>query len=96
MPYIPQADRPQFDEHADRIARVLNELPEDALPGALNYVVTRIAWQLCGHGGQGKRRYARMNAVVGALECTKLELYRRIAAPYEDEKIASSGDVVAG
>ena len=27
------------------------------------------------------------------LECAKLELYRRVAAPYEDEKIDQNGDV---
>jgi len=30
---------------------------------------------------------------IGALECAKLELYRRVAAPYEDTKIAENGDV---
>jgi hypothetical protein len=30
--------------------------------------------------------------VVGALECAKLELYRRLAAPYEDQKIKLNGD----
>ena len=28
-----------------------------------------------------------------ALECAKLELYRRLAAPYEDEKRKETGDV---
>jgi len=31
--------------------------------------------------------------VTGVLECAKLELYRRIAAPYEDTKIEENGDV---
>ena len=31
--------------------------------------------------------------VIGALECAKLELYRRIAAPYEDTKIQENGEV---
>ena len=31
--------------------------------------------------------------MVGVLECAKLELYRRMAAPYEDEKIEDNGDV---
>lgn len=102
----------------------LNPLSNDAMVGALNYIVSRLTWQLCGHGG-GERRYARMNivvgaldcvrselkrafaekngfsknacvriiAVVGALDCAKSELKRRIIAPYEDEKIESSGDV---
>jgi hypothetical protein len=34
-----------------------------------------------------------VNEAIGVLECAKLELYRRVAAPYEDEKIAESGDV---
>jgi hypothetical protein len=27
------------------------------------------------------------------MDCAKLELYRRVAAPYEDEKMAEAGDV---
>jgi hypothetical protein len=30
---------------------------------------------------------------VGAIECCKLEFYRRVAAPYEDRKIKTNGDV---
>ena len=41
----------------------------------------------------GRTRYAHLNEAIGVLECAKLELYRRVAAPYEDEKIAESGDV---
>ena len=37
--------------------------------------------------------YSNINEAVGALECAKLELYRRVAAPYEDTKIAENGDV---
>jgi hypothetical protein len=60
-------------------------------PGELNYVITRIVDEyLVQKGGV---RYACLNEVVGALECAKLELYRRVAAPYEDKKIVESGDV---
>jgi hypothetical protein len=31
--------------------------------------------------------------IAGALECCKLEFYRRVAVPYEDQKIKSNGDV---
>jgi hypothetical protein len=37
--------------------------------------------------------YQRINDVMGALEGAKLELYRRTATPYEDEKIKTNGDV---
>lgn len=57
--------------------------------GQLNYVITRMVdtW-LKGHPG-----YAGINSAIGVLECAKLELYRRIAAPYEDKKCADNGDV---
>jgi len=37
--------------------------------------------------------YSNVNEIIGALECIKLELYRRVAAPYEDLKIEENGDV---
>ena len=37
--------------------------------------------------------YANINEVIGAIECAKLEITRRIIAPYEDSKIAENGDV---
>ena len=38
-------------------------------------------------------KYSKINAIIGILECIKLELYRRVAAPYEDVKAAENGDV---
>lgn len=93
MPYIPQEDRPQYDSLVDELAEMLRSLgSNDAMVGPLNYIVSRLTWQLCGHGG-GERRYARLNAVVGALDCAKSELKRRIVDPYEDVKIDEAGDV---
>jgi len=34
-----------------------------------------------------------LSEAVSALECAKLELYRRMVAPYEDKKCAENGDV---
>lgn len=42
-----------------------------------------------------KPRFSDFAAVLGALEATKLELYRRVIAPYEDQKILAHGDVYA-
>jgi len=58
-------------------------------PGELNYILTMIInnyWQT--NGG-----YRAINDIVGALEGAKLEFYRRVAAPYEDQKIKENGDV---
>jgi hypothetical protein len=59
--------------------------------GELNYAITKIIDDyLIEKGGI---RYVHLNDVIGVLECAKLELYRRVAAPYEDLKAAESGDV---
>ena len=62
-------------------------LENDTMVGALNYIVSRLTWQLCGHGG-GERRYARMNIVVGALDCVKSELKRAVAKDHGFSKMA--------
>jgi len=79
MPYIKQYLRKEIEDGA---------VPVD--PGQLNYLVSSICdIYIQEHG----KTYATLNEVIGALECAKLELYRRVAAPYEDEKIKENGDV---
>ena len=58
--------------------------------GELNYHFTEIALQYLNTHGKS---YQILNDILGALEGCKLELYRRVAAPYEDEKIKENGDV---
>ena len=63
-------------------------------PGELNYVLTKVCLDYIeDEGGVG---YTTLNDVVGALECCKLEMYRRLIGPYEDKKIALNGDVYHG
>lgn len=76
-------------ERPDR-RRELDEGRAPQRPGELNYVVTRLIDQYL--RDRGGLRYAQINEVIGVLECAKLELYRRLAAPYEDRKIAENGD----
>ena len=40
-----------------------------------------------------KLNYAQLNAAIGVLECVKLELYRMVAAPYEDRKCMENGPI---
>ena len=56
----------------------------------MNYLISAIIDQTLTRQGV---RYQNLNAIIGALECAKLELYRRVAAPYEDVKITENGDV---
>ena len=80
MPYIDTDARKRIDS---------GESPQSS--GELNYAITVIVDQYI--KDSGGIRYGHINDAIGVLECAKMELYRRIAAPYEDEKIASSGEV---
>jgi hypothetical protein len=77
MPYILKVDRERFEPTS-----------RPATPGELNYAVTRLAQSFIGP----EPTYTAINAAIGALECAKLELYRRLAAPYEDDKMKQNGD----
>jgi hypothetical protein len=59
--------------------------------GDLNYVLTRTCQAYLKK--QVILNYQAYNDVIGAIECCKLEMYRRLVAPYEEEKIAENGDV---
>lgn len=87
MPYV----------SAEARSRLASGEPPDG-PGELNYAVTLLvdAYLTRAAERDGRTRYAHLNEVIGVLECAKLELYRRVAAPYEDNKIDENGDVYSG
>jgi len=72
---------------------VRESLAEGRVPtkgGELNYLLTKLVDSfLMGKG----LNYASINEAIGALECAKLELYRCIAAPYEEHKARENGEV---
>lgn len=79
MPYIKSRDRHEL---------AVGFSPES--PGDLNYCITRFMIDYIQVNGESYQSY---NDIVGALECAKLELYRRKIVPYEDKKIEENGDV---
>lgn len=82
MPYIKDEDKRQFYSEL----QTLN--PTNA--GELNFVLSSICRDyFLRHGA----RYQQINDVIGAVEGAKLEFYRRLVAPYEDEKIKLNGDI---
>lgn len=84
MPYIIQSRRDTL-ENPDEVPMT---------PGELNYAITAVVMKYVRENS--KRRgltYTVINDVVGALEGAKSEFYRRVAAPYEDQKRAENGDV---
>ena len=96
MPYIKEQDRKYLDKSIDQLAlKLIDKITSnDNLCGELNYSLFRIIKIITNPGViGGERRYARFNAILGALECCKQEIYRRMVSPYEDEKIKENGDV---
>ncbi len=90
MPYIPEEKREAFENClTSLVARMISADDKDRA-GMMNYCIsTLMSKTLKAHG----TNYALLNELIGVLECAKLELYRRVASPYEDEKIQSNGDV---
>ena len=80
MPYITQDVRKELDN---------NERKPDAL-GELSYEITMLIKDYLDRRGHGYRNYV---GVIGVLESVKLEIYRRLIAPYEDRKKEENGDV---
>jgi|11BtaG_2_1085332.scaffolds.fasta_scaffold12587_3 hypothetical protein len=79
MPYIPQSEKNQVDSH---------NLISTA--GQFNYALNQL---IANFIDQNDFNYQTANDIVGAMECAKMELYRRLISPYEDKKISENGDV---
>ena len=88
MPYILKEDRDSLDYAIfDITARIL---AKEGLAGRLNYSVSSMINIILEKEGMS---YSKVNEIIGSLECIKQELYRRVAAPYEEKKILENGDV---
>jgi hypothetical protein len=81
MPYVSPRRRDALNQDGARPQNV----------GELTYrLVRECLWYLSGQVGPHFQQYAE---ILGALESAKLETYRRVIGPYEDEKRAEHGDV---
>ena len=89
MPYILLKDRKRFE---DVLADLQSNVTQYGISnGELNYLITKLGLlYLHKHG----KSYNTISDVIKAMECAKLEFYRRVAVPYEDQKIIDNGDVL--
>lgn len=79
MPYLNTGIRASLEQ---------GRVPSEA--GELNYLVTKLCDAFLIKTGLS---YKNINQAIGALESAKLELYARIARPYEDKKCRENGEV---
>jgi len=82
MPYTEQKDRVKVDN-----ALAVADIPNWSA-GDLTYGLTRVvfAWV------KPRKNFMNIALVIGCLVCTILEFYRRVVAPYEDDKKVKNGD----
>lgn len=88
MPYIKdKIIREEIDKLVLRFAYICAENTETIdITGKLNYFLFKLA-KIYG------MNYKTYRDFIGELEAAKLEIYRRLTAPYEDKKIKENGDV---
>ena len=85
MPYIKdQITRKILQIFADDI--IIDIFKKKGITGNLNFMLFYMAKHYCNN-------YSDYQQFIGELEAAKLEIYRRLAAPYEDKKIKENGDV---
>jgi len=83
MPYIKQERRTGLDHLISWINTTFTQI---GLTGNLNYVLYRLAKANC-------TNYASFAAFIGELESAKLEIYRKLVAPYEEQKESENGSI---
>jgi hypothetical protein len=79
MPYVEKGVRASLAE-----GRVATK------PGELNYQMSQL---IKGYLAMNGISYTQLNAIAGVLSCLSMEVYRRITARYEDDKMSEHGDV---
>ncbi len=85
MPYISEEARDRLNGGQASAAG-----PEPKTAGELNYLITSEIINYVMIHGDG---YSVYNEILGALEGAKLEFYRRVVVPYEEQKRYQNGDV---
>lgn len=94
MPYIDETSRKILDRSIDDLANIITNHSEFdnadlvTVLGDLNYCISRLIGQV-----MGDTSYAKVAMLTGVLENVKQEFYRRVAVPYEEEKIVQNGDI---
>lgn len=92
MPYIVQDRRDALDPAIEQMLTALRglELDDESnnTQGNINYIFTRILKAVYPGG-----RYQEINDAMGVLHSCSFEYYRKVAAPYEDQKEFENGSV---
>ena len=84
MQYIDQDSRNKLDPNMVLLSENTNTV------GQLNYCITKLCINFL---KRSTISYTALNEIIGVLECSKLEFYRKMLEKYEDEKERENGTV---
>lgn len=84
MPYIIRERRDVFDNALKVLAGEVNS------EGELNYCIYKLSMLFIERIGES---YSNLSMCSSAMEHAKLEWYRKMLVPYEEEKIRENGDI---
>lgn len=95
MPYIVKEKREVLDPAIEQLRQAIVRLELDNddgmnnTEGNLNYAITTLLMTV--YGDRNNTRYKQINDAIGVLGCITQEYYRKVAAPYEDQKEFENG-----
>jgi hypothetical protein len=90
VPYIKQHQREKINVEIRRLGEAAREMPgfSEQKGAILNYIICSLAVEFI-----DRKSYIEMSLVRSAMIDAADEFYRRLMAPYEDEKIKGNGDI---
>lgn len=88
MPYIKQDRRLEFETFLKDWESIIRLNKDTICAGDLNYIISCMIRIYAEHPN-----YAKINDVVGLLECIKQEYLRKVVGPYEDLKEKLNGSI---
>jgi hypothetical protein len=93
MPYVSDEIREALELDLQELLTSARDITDDRdkMKGIVNYLATLVTTLLLQPDTGWS--YASMSDTIGALECAKLEVYRRLLAPYEDMAVDKNGDL---
>lgn len=96
MPYISQDKRDNLDPIIEQLRGALAKIELDSdsnnTEGNINYIFTKLLIDI--YGDHTNTSYKNINDVMGLLSSVSHEYYRKVAAPYENQKEFENGAVI--
>jgi len=91
LPYLKYNDKEKVTDNGGlELKNYYSKLSAQDFAGNLNYLNF---WLIKNWIKENGKKYWIFALFVGTLVCCVLEVYRKLVAPYEEEKIKDSGDV---